>query len=243
MKLPEEHPYINLEFPTPPAERPYVAMNMVMSIDGKATVGRRLETGSLGSAFDRYTMAVLRHHFDAVICGGETMRRHPYYLGVFPELVPYRQERGLVPQPLAVVVTNSGRLPYPSPLFAQELRPIVLTSAASLPALTDALGAAAHVHAAGSTRVEVPLALTLLRKQYGVEHLLLEGGPRLNYQFLKENAVDEVFITIAPRIVGAEDELAMVMGSDVLTALPRLNLISCFRHDDELFLRYRFPQD
>lgn len=242
MQLPAEHPYINLTFPPPPPTRPYVGLNMVMSLDGKITVGGKLEPGSLGSAFDRYTMTVLRHHFDAVICGGETMRRHPYYLGVSPEFVHLRKARGMADQPLTVVVTNSGSLPYPAPLFAGPKPPIILTSARACAKVKAQLGSAAVVHPAGDDRVELPQAFTLLREIYSVQRLLLEGGPRLNYEFLKEGAVDEVFLTIAPRLVGTASDLTLVMGEDILHNLPRLELILHFQHENELFLRYQVPR-
>lgn len=243
MQLPAKHPYLNLVFPAPPSERPYVGLNMVMSVDGKITVGGQLKAGSLGSPFDRYTMSVLRHHFGAVICGGETIRRHPYYLGVSPELIPFRKARGMASQPLTVIVTNSGNLPYPAPLFEGAERPIILTSQASFQRVTQSLGPVAEVHAVGEQHVEVREALAFLREHYRISRLLLEGGPRLNYQFFKERAVDEVFLTIAPRLVGSVSDLTMVMGEDVLENLPRLELISHFQRDNELFLRYQVPRN
>lgn len=238
----ENHPYKQLEFPAAPHGRPYVGVTMVMSVDGKITVGGELTPGSLGSGFDRFTMTVIRSHFDAVICGAETIRQHPYYLGVTEEFEPLRTARGQRTQPLTIIVTGSGNLPMEAPLFIQAPQPpVILTSEEHHEQVSKQLANLAEVIAVGSEKVEIPAALAYLRNKLGIERLLLEGGPRLNYQFLHAEAVDEIFLTLAPRLVGSEADLTMVMGSDVLDSLPRLELISHFQHKDELFLRYRVP--
>ena len=236
------HHYKELEFPAIPAGRPYVGVNMVMSVDGKITVGGKLTPGSLGSDFDRFTMTVIRSHFDAIICGAETIRQHPYYLGVTKDFEALRTARGQSAQPLTIIVTTSGDLPLDAPLFAQSpQRPLILTSTESYQALRRKLGKRAEVIAVGQDKVEIQPALAVLRRELGIERLLLEGGPSLNYQFLHAKAVDEIFLTLAPRLVGSDADLTMVMGPDVLDSLPRLELISHFQYENVLFLRYRVP--
>jgi len=53
-------------------------------------------------------------------------------------------------------------------------------------------------------QVELVPLLRILRKQEGVERLLLEGGGELNWSMLSRGLVDEVKLTIAPVIVGGE---------------------------------------
>ena len=234
------HHYKELEF------RQYrravrMGVNMVMSVDGKITVGGKLTPGSLGSDFDRFTMTVIRSHFDAIICGAETIRQHPYYLGVTKDFEALRTARGQSAQPLTIIVTTSGDLPLDAPLFAQSpQRPLILTSTESYQALRRKQQRA-EVIAVGQDKVEIQPALAVLRRELGIERLLLEGGPSLNYQFLHAKAVDEIFLTLAPRLVGSDADLTMVMGPDVLDSLPRLELISHFQYENELFLRYRVP--
>ena len=81
--------------------------------------------------------------------------------------------------------------------------------------------------------------LRRLRENYGIRRLLLEGGPRLNYMFLREGLVDELFWTVAPKIAGTSHDLTLAEGPSLLLPLPRLQLVSLFQHGDELFLRYR----
>lgn len=42
----------------------------------------------------------------------------------------------------------------------------------------------------------------MLLGQSGIDSILLEGGGSLNYTFLAERLVDEVYAFIAPKIVG-----------------------------------------
>jgi riboflavin biosynthesis pyrimidine reductase len=77
----------------------------------------------------------------------------------------------------------------------------------------------------------------------GVRTLLIEGGPRVNAGFLGQGLIDEVFWTVGAKLVG-NDGLPMIsriprdspIGAEPVTG----RLVSIHRHDDELFLRYRF---
>lgn len=234
-----EDPYRSLRLPEPPPQRPYVMMNMVSSVDGKATVGGSLQPGSLGSRKDRFVMDCIRSHVDAVICGSSTIRTHPYYLGVRQKFEDVRRSRGLQSQPLTVILTNSGDLPLETPLFQEApQRPIVLGSEAVPPARQGALASVAHYANCGQEAVDIATALTLLRRDFGVQYLLLEGGPKVNYQFFRRQAVDEVFWTAAPLVSGGQEDMTMVMGPQPLQPVPRLTLQSVFREQSELFLRY-----
>ena len=74
-----------------------------------------------------------------------------------------------------------------------------------------------------------------LRTERGVRSILCEGGPRLHSQLQAAGLADELFLTIAPKLVGA--------GATILEgALPEvaeLELAWLLREDSELFARYR----
>ena len=74
----------------------------------------------------------------------------------------------------------------------------------------------------------------------GVRRILLEGGGELNFSFLAANLVDEIYITVTPRILGGARAPPVADGSGFLaSAHPQLELVSCRRRGDEVFLRYR----
>src|SRR5262249_52016286 len=105
---PGSRPYLELTFPEPPADRPYVLVNMVGSLDGKAVVEHN-EQG-LGSPADQYRMQERRAHAHAVINGPGTMREggaSPRLRD--PELVRWRRAHGkATDHPLGALITRKG---------------------------------------------------------------------------------------------------------------------------------------
>jgi riboflavin biosynthesis pyrimidine reductase len=258
--------YTSLDLPQPPPERPYVIMNMITSVDGRAVVDDS-EAG-LGSDTDRRLMRELRVNADVVLGGAATMRRSGASprLGGFADLEELRRSRGLHRFPIGAVVTNSGDLPLDRVFFTgDDFRAVVYVGAGApakrvaairgtgrevfdLPAApspstgeesSGERGRRAH-------RLERPdpnplrAMLHHMRSALGARVVLVEGGPTLNGQLLSEGLVDEVFITIGPLIVGGERRLAIVEG----TGRPdprRLQLITAFPNVEtsEVYLRYR----
>lgn len=240
-------------------ERPFVAVNMVSTVDGKITLDHNRFREPIGSRTDRDLMVRLRGGADAVIRGAGTVRAYPYYPKTDEGAVAARRSAGLPDHPLAVVVSASCDLPWDSPFFQGAPRkPIVFTSRQADPRRVEEASRWAHVEVVGSPgepgappaadggdgeaaggAVPLPALLQRLKDGYGVQRLLLEGGPHLNWLFFRHHAVDELFWTVAPKIAGKETDLTMVAGPGLLLPLRRLQLLSVFLQRDELFLRYR----
>jgi riboflavin biosynthesis pyrimidine reductase len=70
----------------------------------------------------------------------------------------------------------------------------------------------------------------------GVRRILCEGGPTLNTALFQAGLVDELFLTIAPKLIGGPDPLTIVKG-DPLGVVP-LELRSLVEVEGELFLKY-----
>ncbi|HEY8449263.1 MAG TPA: dihydrofolate reductase family protein [Bacillota bacterium] len=229
--------YDELTWPAGQGGRPYVAVNMVSTLDGRATVGGRVK--GIGSELDRRLMSKLRSAADAVLRGAGTVRSNPAFPGVVAADVPLRRRKGLTDQPLAVIVSGSLDLPWQRGFAANApTPPIVLTAAAAPPERLEEARAWARVHVVGDDRVELEQGLTLLAREYGVRRLLCEGGPHLNWQLLAEGLLDEWFWTVAPKFGGGTADLPSVAGPEALP-LPEFELVSAYVHQHELFLRYR----
>jgi riboflavin biosynthesis pyrimidine reductase len=221
-----------------PEDRPHLVLNMIATADGGATLGGR--TRALGDDVDREVFHGLRTQVDCVMVGAGTARIERYGRLVRD---PARRERraaaGLAPDPLACVVSGTLDLPADLPLLQDDdSRVVVITgSDASLP---DVPAEVAYMRA-GSGRDPRP-ALTpfirLLRSDHGVRSILCEGGPRLNASLLAEDLVDELFLTVAPKLVGGTPEITIAAGSQ-LPAPFELELLSCHETADSLYLRYR----
>ncbi|HEY8417869.1 MAG TPA: dihydrofolate reductase family protein [Limnochordales bacterium] len=232
--------YDDLELPAGHDGRPYTAVNMVTTVDGKTTLDRNRIRQPIGSQLDRTLMGRLRANFDAVIRGAGTVRAHSVYPGVPPELEHRRIARGLARQPLAVVVTGSGHLPLDAPFFhSAPRRPLVIASPAAPADHIAALRERAEVVVMDEHPLDLAAVWRLLYETYGVRRLLSEGGAHLNHACLEAGLLDEIFWTVAPRVAGSSHDLTMVEGPAVLQPIPRLELVSAYCHESELFLRYR----
>ena len=239
--------YVNLDLPDPPADRPYVLVNMVMSADGKIVI-EGTEAG-LGSPSDQALMRALRTNVDAVLNGASTLRKS----GSSPELddealEALRIARGLGRTPLGVILTRSGDLPLDTPFFTSDAFEALVFA-------TDATAEGALGRLRDTPRpVEVvpeadaPAAmLRSLREQHGVRWLLCEGGARLNGCLFDAGLVDECFITVAPRVVGGDVTLTPVRGPRLASFAETwpLRLVSAVPNPDtdEVYLRYRVASE
>ena len=217
-------------------DRPYTIVNFVASVDGRAAFQGR--SGQLGDASDRAMFHGLRERVDAVFAGTGTMGTERYSRLVRdPERRRRRAEAGLAPEPLACLVSRSGAIPFDIPLFEDpETRVVVFT-----PAEPDLATVQAQVEV---VRLD-PEAFTLtammghLRREHDVRALLCEGGPRVFGSLLQEGLVDELFLTLAPKLTGGGTDPSLTAGPE-LPALAALELVWALERGGSLFLRYAF---
>ena len=75
----------------------------------------------------------------------------------------------------------------------------------------------------------------------GYKNVLVEGGPTLLGSFLKAGFLDEIFLTIAPKIFGTEKDATLTLVENYLfpkKAIKKLKLKSVKQIENELYLRY-----
>lgn len=157
-------------------DRPFLAMNFVVTLDGRATIEGR--SGPIGSEADTEMLVGLRSRFDAVMIGAGTMRAERY--------------SGLSKR---LVVVESGP----------------------------------------EGRADLPQLLGSLHAE-GVRALLCEGGPRLHASLEALGLVDELFLTIAPKLAGGAAPRIL---EGELPGVAELELAWLLEQDGELFARYR----
>ncbi|MGB6276581.1 MAG: dihydrofolate reductase family protein, partial [Rhodococcus sp. (in: high G+C Gram-positive bacteria)] len=152
--------------------------SFVSSIDGASSVDGI--SGGLSSHADKAMFRIQRELTDLVVIGSGTAKAENYF-GVRSdqELEARRRAQGLSAVP-----------------------PIVITTDAAPKTKTKALeSAGAVVIHAGTSRVNVKLALTSLSR-LGFVRILCEGGPKLFGSMLAEDLVDDVCLTLSPSLVG-----------------------------------------
>ncbi|HYJ21603.1 MAG TPA: dihydrofolate reductase family protein [Solirubrobacterales bacterium] len=215
----------------PPADRPLVAMNFAATVDGRATIGG--VSGPIGSEADTAMLVGLRGRFDAVMIGAGTMRAERYGRLAKKQETRRRRERlGLPPEPLMVIVSGRLDLPWDAPLFSEGGRVLIFTAAeAEPPEVASSLEIVRH-----RGFVDIGAALRHLRQEHGVRALLCEGGPGLHGELEAAGLVDELFLTIAPKLSGGGAPRIL---EGELPGVVELEPAWLLEQDGELFARYR----
>lgn len=225
------------------AQLPFVLINMAMSADGKiATANHAVH--SFGSAHDRRHLYELRATADAILCGARTLEAEGAALGNGGEKFRrLRLRRGLAEFPLRVIASGSGSIRPDAAIFGHCFSPIILLTTERAPARRIAAlrRVVEAVLVGGERAVNFPAALQFLRRDWNVRRLLCEGGGELNDALFRAGLVDEIHLTVCPRIFGgaAAPSIAGGTGFARLADAARFRVVSVKPHGDEAFLVLR----
>jgi len=238
-KLPD---YTSLELPPPPADRPYVLVNMVMSADGKVVVDGT-EQG-IGSKDDQRLMRELRVNADVILNGAGTLRASGSSSRLGDQsLEELRVQRGKSRLPIAATISASGNLPLDRIFFsATDFDAVVYLADSVRPDRRTAIEATGRQVVLLPAEGAFGAMLAHMRHYLAAGVLLCEGGPSLNAQMFQLGVVDEYFVTIGPVIIGGEQTLTPVEGEPYTReTLRRLELIAAVPNPetDEVYCRYR----
>lgn len=214
-----------------------------MTADGKLATANRAIL-SPGSQRDLEHLYELRATADAVMSGARTVEDTNALLGAggarFRQL---RLRRGLAEYSLRVIVSGSGTISPGARIFLHRFSPIIVltTGRAPSPRIARLRRIANEVLVCGRNELDFAEALRQLRRKFNVRRLLCEGGGEVNDALFRAGLVDELHLTICPKIFGGTraPTLADGLGAARLAGAAKLRLISCRRVDDELFLVYR----
>ena len=215
-----------------PPGRPWLGLNMVSSLDGKATIEWR--TKGLSSELDRRLFHHLRTQADAVMVGAGTMRAERYgRMTKSEELREKRVAEGLAPDPLAVIVSGRLDLPADLPILNEPEQRVVIATGSN--ATLPGLGAQVEYARVGD---DLPRLLAHLEEAHGVRSVLCEGGPMLNSHLFAAGLVDELFLSLSPKVAGGAAALTIVAGRELVEPA-ELELVSVAEGDGDLFTRWR----
>lgn len=250
--------YGKLEFPTFPGKS-HVVGNFVETLDGVVSLDIPGIAGggeiSGHNQYDRVLMGILRAWADAVVVGAGTLRAVPMHLWTAEHIFPQMSETfqtmrklsGKSSTPLNVIVTGSGDIDPKLPVFTTGNVPVlVVTNRVGLEEIHKRpLSPSVHVEAvANEGRVKAQQVLDAITRLQKSEKILVEGGPQLIGDFLAEDMLDELFLTLSPQIAGSDESHPrpkLVEGHVFAPDQPKwANLVSVRRGGSHLFLRYAF---
>ena len=222
------------------SDLPFVFVNMAMTADGKIATANRA-VSSFGSTQDHEHLLELRATADAVMAGAHTVSSAKVSLG--PGGAKFRRLRlkhGLAEYNLRVVASGSGSINPNAEIFKKRFSPIIILTTARISKLNlQKLRAAAdEVKICGRMEINFREALRWLHKKWDVKKLLCEGGGELNAALFRANLVEELHLTVCPKIFGGRNAptIADGHGFDRLAAATRLKIRSIRRVDDEMFV-------
>lgn len=198
--------------------RPYVICHMLQSIDGKVT-GKFTTGQSCPSANEAYYDIHRAYHADGFACGRITMNEsftHDY----MPNLSKFEPTTDLSDyiakgdyKFFAVALDRYGRLGWRDScihdddpgydkahiieIVCEQVDKRYLTYLRSI--------GVSYIIAGDGEHLEIDNALEKLKKNFGINKLLLEGGSIINGWFQREDLIDEVSLVIAPAIASGRE--------------------------------------
>jgi riboflavin-specific deaminase-like protein len=227
----------------PPTRLPFVLINMAMTADGKIATANRA-VSSFGSRRDHEHLLELRATADAVIAGARTVDSAKINLGPGPEQFrQMRLKRGLDEFNIRIIVSGSGSVNPGADIFKHRFSPIlIVTTRRAVEQQRQKLFALADdLIVCGESEIDFGRALKWLREKWEVKRLLCEGGGELNDALFRAGLVNELHLTICPKLFGGRHAptIADGAGALILGRATPLRLKSLKRAGNELFLVYQ----
>jgi 5-amino-6-(5-phosphoribosylamino)uracil reductase len=218
-------------------ERPYTLLSCCVSIDGY--IGNAASRLLLSNDADFDRVDAVRASCDAILVGAETVRvDNPRLLVRSQTRRDERAARGLPVSPIKVTVTRRAELDVRGNFFrVGEAEKLVYCASPRVADARERLEPVATV-VDGGDRVEMRTLSTDLAGR-GVERLMVEGGGTVHTQFLTEDLVDELHLTVAPVFVG-DSEAPRFVRDGVFPWNPgrRAELVDVRQLGDVVLLRY-----
>ncbi len=221
--------------------RPFVTANFVLTWDARISTRNRTPS-DFSSPRDKRRLLEIRARCDAVLVSARTLATDNMTMGLpAVDLRAARLARGQAEHPVRVVLSNSGGIDTRLRVFMHDFSAIVLFSTNAMPQRTRAaLAPVADLWLYDRATVDLADMLATLRREYRVRRLVCEGGGQIFRALLTAGLVDELHVTLCPRIFGGAGAptLTGVAGDFLPRGIPlvrkKMEVI-----DGECFLRYR----
>ncbi len=222
-------------------DRPWVTVNFAITWDARIST-RKGTPADFSSKGDKRRLLEIRAQADAVLVGAGTVAKDTMTMGMpAADLRAERVARGQAPEPLRVVLSNSGRIDPDLRLFSVKAGPIVIfTSDRMVRRTREALAGKAELRISGGDVVDLPEMMRALRRDFAVRQVDCEGGGQVCRSLLEADLVDELYLTFCPKIFGgAKAPTITGLLGEYLPRAARCTIESMEVVDGECFLRCR----
>ena len=208
-----------------------IILSAAISIDGK--IATKSGDSKLSSKKDLIRLHKLRSKVDAILIGKNTVNQDDPLLTV-------RYSKGK--NPVRIILDSHGTISTESKILqtSNKVKTIIVVSKEITKNNLQKLEKfPVEIMVIGKNQVNINSLIKILKKRK-FKTILLEGGGTVNWEFIKNNLVDEFFITITPFILGGKDAITMVQGEgfDKIRKSPKLRLNAIKRLENDLILHY-----
>jgi 2,5-diamino-6-(ribosylamino)-4(3H)-pyrimidinone 5'-phosphate reductase len=210
---------------------PKIILSAAISIDGK--IATSSGDSKLSSRKDLIRLHKLRSEVDAILVGKNTVNNDDPLLTV-------RYNKGK--NPVRIILDSRGTISNKSRILktSNKVKTIIVVSKKITKKNLQKLKiSSAEIMITGENQVNIQSLLKKLGKRK-IKTILLEGGGTVNWEFVKNNLVDEFFITITPYVLGGKNAISLVNGKgfDKIAKSPKLTLNGIKRLENDLVLHY-----
>lgn len=190
--------------------RPWVLMMSEITVDGKLTLKKGASSKILMRYMAKETELLLhrtRAEYDAIMVGSRTVRIDNSFLTV--RLVEGKS-------PIRVIPCSAADLALDSNVLKPDAPTVIAVSEQAPPdRVAEIRKTGARVVCAGEEKVDLPLLMEILYRDFHIRKLIVEGGPTLNWHMLHHRLVDEIRLIHLPFIVGGSDTPSLVGGMHI----------------------------
>lgn len=220
-------------------KRPYVIMLSEVTVDGKVTLKRGVSSKIIMGLMDEEANVFLheeRAKSDAIMVGCNTVK-------IDNPMLTVRYIEGK--SPVRVVPCSKVDLSLDSNVLDKEAPTIIATTTSAPQDNIERIKEkGAKVLVVGDKKVDLKMLLNELYGM-GIRRLIIEGGPTIAWNMLKDKLIDEIKSIHMPFIVGGSDTPSLIGGDGVgeLDKAIRTELIDYFMRGKHLITEYKVLYD
>ncbi len=211
--------------------RPHIILSAAMTLDGK--IATKTGHSKLSSKKDKIRVHKLRAKVDGILVGKNTVLRDDPLLTV-------RHTKGK--NPVRIILDSYATISHKSRIIktCKNIPTIIaISKSASQKNIRKLKKFPVQIIVSGTNSVNIRNLLKILWK-LKIKKILLEGGGTVNWEFINQNLVDEIIVTVTPYLIGGKNAISLIEGKGFskIGQSMKLNLRNVTRVGNELVLHY-----
>ena len=213
-------------------ERPHVIINCAMTADGKIALPNKKQL-RISSDEDIRRMYKLRNDCDAVLVGINTILTDDPKLTVKEKYIKNPK------QPIRVILDSKCRTPLNALAVNNYSETIIMTGKKCIKKFPENVEII-QCKLQEDGLIDLQYLLKILYDK-GIKTLMIEGGSSINWSFLKEKLVDELFVYLGPIVVGGKNTPTLVDGIGIknINELISLEITNIKRLGNGIIITYK----